>query len=132
MGGHIGRGFLLAIAIAACMILKGRIDWLEGWTLRSPFFTAALVMMLPGAFLTSLPGRIRHRKEPRVPVRWHSCILCFFGGLVLMLSAGLAGGGDGMMLAGVCQGSISGWAFAALSMLSALITARLTAGRSNT
>lgn len=132
MGGNFGRGFLLALAIAVCMILKGRIDWLEGWTLRSPFFTAALLMMLPGAFLASLPGRIRRRKASRAPIRWHSCILCFFGGLLLMLSAGLAGGGDGMMLAGICQGSISGWAFAALSTLSALITARLAAGRSNT
>ena len=42
-----------------------------------------------------------------------------------MLGAGLAGGGDGMMLAGLLQGSVSAYAFLAVSCVCGLIAARL-------
>lgn len=125
MGGKIGRGSLVALAAVAIIALRGGVDWLAGYGLRSPFMTAALVMTLPGAFLASLPGRIRHRGEKRVPTTWRGCAACFLGGVGLMLGAGMAQGGDGRMLTGLCQGSVSAYAFWLVSGISAWVAAYL-------
>lgn len=126
MGGKIGRGSLAALAAVVGIILQGELNWLAGYGLHSSFMTAALVMMLPGAFLASLPGRIRHRGEKRNPVTWQGCLTCFVGGVVMMLGAGMAQGGDGRMLTGLCQGSVSAYAFGLVSGISAWAMAYLT------
>ena len=121
-----GRGgFLLALTIAALLVARGSVDWLAAYRLEDGFFAAALVMMAPGAFLASLPGRIRRRKEPRARTSWRACAVCFVGGVVMMLGAGLAGGADGRMLTGLCQGSVSAWVFAGVSAISALMVGRI-------
>ena len=128
MSGRIGRGFLLAASAAACITMQGRVDWLCAYGLSSDFFVAVAVMMIPGAFLASLPGRIRRRREPREKSSVRGCLSCFLGGIGLMLGAGLAGGGDGLMLTGLGQGSVSAFVFLGASWLAGLIAARL-AGR---
>ncbi|MBQ8655126.1 MAG: hypothetical protein IJ507_09330 [Clostridia bacterium] len=120
MGRQIGRGMLLALAAAVIMVMKGRIDLMAAYGNTSAFFTAMAVMMIPGAFLMSLPRRIRHRREPRKKSTWKGCAACFAGGLALALGAGLAEGGDGLMLTGVLQGSVSAYVFLLVSWISGL------------
>lgn len=128
MNGRIGRGFLLAVAAAACIAAMGRIDWLAAYGLTSGFFLSAAAMMIPGAFLASLPGRIRRRKEPMRRSGWKGCAACLAGGAALVIGAGIAGGGDGLMLTGLCQGSVSAYVFGGVSAVAGLAAVRL-AGR---
>ena len=130
------RGLWLAVAAAVCIALSGRIDLMAAYaqvqglyaeTAPARFAVAMAVMMIPGAFLASLPGRFRRRDGKR-RATLRGCAACFLGGLGLMLGAGLAGGGDGMMLTGLLQGSVSAYAFLAVSWICGLIAARL-AGR---
>lgn len=130
------RGLWLAVAAAVCIALSGRIDLMTAYaqvqglyaeTAPARFAVAMAVMMIPGAFLASLPGRFRRRDGKR-RATLRGCAACFLGGLGLMLGAGLAGGGDGMMLTGLLQGSVSAYAFLAVSWICGLIAARL-AGR---
>ncbi|MGN1021508.1 MAG: hypothetical protein ACI4O7_14185 [Aristaeellaceae bacterium] len=130
------RGLWLAVAAAVCIALYGRIDLMAAcsqvqglYTQTAParFAAAMAVMMIPGAFLASLPGRFRRRGERRRS-SGRGCAACFLGGLGLMLGAGLAGGGDGMMLTGLLQGSVSAYAFLGVSWVFGLIAAHL-AGR---
>lgn len=124
---------LLALAACAALTLAGQINLLAvysqasrltGHTAPLPRFQASLaVMLIPGAFLSALPGRIRRRKEPRLHSTWQGCLSCFIGGVILLLAAGLAHGGDGLHLTGLLQGSISAYAFWAVAMVTGLIAA---------
>ena len=125
MVGKLGRGFLLALAVSACMTIRGRVDFLAAYGLGDHFFLALGLMMIPGAFLASILRRIRARRQPREKTSWRRCALCFAGGLLMILGAGLAGGGDGLMLAGLAQGSVSAYVFLGVSSLAAVLTARL-------
>ncbi|MGN0779309.1 MAG: hypothetical protein ACI4MJ_09200 [Aristaeellaceae bacterium] len=127
------RGLWLAVAAAVGITLMGRIDLMAAYrqvqglytqTAPARFFTAMAVMMIPGAFLASLPGRFRHRGEKRRSTL-RDCIVCLLGGVGVMLGAGLAGGGDGLMLTGIVQGSVSAYAFLLVSWLCGLIAARV-------
>ena len=127
------RGLWLAVAAAVCIALSGRIDLMAAYsqvqglyteTAPARFAVAMAVMMIPGAFLASLPGRFRRRGEKRRSTG-RGCLACFLGGVGLMLGAGLAGGGDGLMLTGLLQGSVSAYAFLAVGWASGLIAARL-------
>ena len=127
------RGLWLAVAAAVCIALSGRIDLMAAYSQvqglyteisPQPFFVAMVVMMIPGAFLASLPGRFRRRGEKRRSTG-RGCVACFLGGAGVALGAGLAGGGDGMMLTGLLQGSVSAYAFLAVSWACGLIAARL-------
>ena len=64
------RGLWLAVAAAVCIALSGRIDLMAAYsqvqglyteTAPARFAVAMAVMMIPGAFLASLPGRFRRR-----------------------------------------------------------------------
>ena len=125
MKGKLGRGFLLALGIAACMTIKGRVDFLAAYTLQDGFFVALTAMLFPGALLGSLPGRFRSRGKPKTKSTWRGCSVSFACGAAMILGAGFAFGGDGMMLAGFCQGSVSAVGFLGISTLAALLTARL-------
>ncbi len=127
------RGLWLAAASAVIFILAGRIDFLAaygqvrrllGETARADFFLAMAVMMIPGAFLAALPGRLRRKSVRRVST-WRGCLACFLGGLVMTLAAALAGGGDGMALTGLLQGNISAYVFVLVAWLAGLTAARL-------
>ena len=127
------RGLWLAVAAVVCIALIGRIDLLAASsqvqglytdTAPQPFFVAMAVMMIPGAFLASLPDRFRRRGGKR-RATGRGCIACFLGGVGVAIGAGLAGGGDGMMLTGLLQGSVSAYAFLAVSWACGLIAARI-------
>lgn len=128
------RGLWLALAAAVCMVLAGRIDWMAAYgqverlyaaAEPADFFLAAAVMLAPGAFLASLPERIRRRKEKQPRSNVGGCAVSFFGGVALMIGAGIAGGGDGLMLTGLLQGSVSAYVFLGVSWLAGLAAARL-------
>jgi len=127
------RGLWLAAASAVILTLVGRIDFLAaygqvrrllGEAERADFFLAMAVMMIPGAFLAALPGRLRRKGIRRVST-WRGCLACFLGGLAMTLAASLAGGGDGMAWTGLLQGNISAYVFVAAAWLVGLMTARL-------
>lgn len=104
---------LLAVVMAALMVMAHEARAAAVWSM-----TAA------GAFLVALPGRIRHRKEPRLRSSWQGCLTCFAAGLVMVLASGL-GQMNGQLLVGLMQGSVSAWAFAGIAWLAALIAARV-------
>ena len=86
-------------------------------------------MMLPvGAFLAALPGRLRRHGRLCLRSTWQGCAVCFAGGVLAMLAAGLAEMGDGLSLTGLAQGNVSAWAFAVAAWTAALCVARLKAG----
>lgn len=112
------RGWLLlAVVIVALMVMAGDAQPVAVW-----------VMTAVGAFLAALPGRIRHRQEPRLRSGWKGCLVCFAAGFLMVLGAGL-GRMNGRLLAGLMQGSISAYAFGAAAWLAALITARIAERR---
>ena len=120
--------WLLPLALAAAMTAAGRLDLLAAYALAGNRFQGALLVMLPvGAFLSSLPGRLRRQGRPRLRSTWQGCAVCFAGGVFLMLAAGLAEMGDGLALTGLAQGNVSAWAFAAIVWAAALCAARLKA-----
>ena len=120
--------WLLPLALAAAMTAAGRLDLLAAYTLAGNRFQGALLVMLPvGAFLSSLPGRLRRHGRPRLRSTWQGCAVCFAGGVFLILAAGLAEMGDGLVLTGLAQGNVSAWAFAAIVWAAALCAARLKA-----
>lgn len=104
---------LLVLVMSALMVMAGESDAL-----------AVYAMTAVGAFLAALPGRIRRRKEKRLRSSWQGCVVCFAGGLVLVLAGGLANM-NGALLTGLMQGSVSAYAFAALAWLAALVAARV-------
>ena len=110
-------GFLLAAAMTMAMIATGRTQMtaasLDGEA--ASFLWAMTAMILPGAFLAALPGRLRRwkRKEPRGKIVWKSLPIRFLGGV--MLAAAAFWGGDAA--AGILQGSISAWILLAVAWL---------------
>lgn len=131
--------WLLSLSVAAAMALSGQVNWLAVYgqagavtgreAAAAPFQTAMAVMLIPGAFLAALPGRLRRRGQPHRRSTCRGCLRCFVGGVILMLSAGLAGMGDGLLMAGLAQGNLSAYAFAACAWIVGLAVLRLTGGR---
>jgi len=108
------RGWLLlATTVAALMVMAGEANALAVWS-----------MTAVGAFLAALPGRIRHRKEPRLRSTWQGCVACFAAGFVMVLAAGLAHM-NGRLMTGLMEGSASAYAFGALAWLAALVASRI-------
>ena len=87
--------------------------------------------MLPvGAFLAALPGRIRRwrRKEKRPSLHWQDCVKGAVGGFLMLLGAGMAGGGMAFHgFGGAAASALSGWAALAVIALCAWGVAALTA-----
>lgn len=111
---HKPRGWLLlAVVAAALMVMAGEANRLALWSM-----TAA------GAFFASLPGRIRHRKEPRLRSSWQGCLTCFAAGFIMVLAGGL-GRMNGRLLTCLMEGSVGAWVFGALSWLVALAVSRI-------
>lgn len=82
-------------------------------------------MILPGAFLAALPGRLHHREGSARPTL-SACLTALAGGLLLVLGLGMAGSN---VLAGLFQGSVSAYAFLLSAWLSAFLLLRLTRRR---
>ena len=121
--------WLVPLVLAAAMTVAGRLDLLAAYALMGDRYQGALLVMLPvGAFLAALPGRLRRHGRPRLRSTWQGCAVCFAGGVLSMLAAGLAEMGDGLSLTGLAQGNVSAWAFAVAAWTAALCVVRLKAG----
>ena len=84
------RGFLLAVTLTAALTLGAPVDLLPPGD-RTTLAQAA--MIIPGAFIAALPGRILRRKEARPVTGWKRCAAGFRGGLGATAGLLLAGGG---------------------------------------
>ena len=119
------RGFWLAVALTAARALCGGIDPLAaGRGSREALVLFAAVAA--GAFLASLPGRLRRRRNDARPT-WRRCLAAFVCGALLALGMALAGGGR--VLTSLMEGSTGAYGFFLAAGLSGLIAARLTGRR---
>ena len=126
------RGFLLASAVLLIMLMTGRADTLPafeqagrllGRDIASDSFALLwTAMVIPGAFLASVPARLRRRGEKAPRATLQSCLMALAGGVLLTLGMGLAGGN---VLAGLFQGSASAYAFLLAAWAAGFITLRL-------
>lgn len=114
MSAEAPRGWLLMALVMVTRMVAG----------SSADGSAVWVMSAVGAFLAALPGRIRHRKEPRQRSTWQGCLSCFVSCFMMVLATAL-GHGNGSLAEGIMQGVISAWAFGATAWAAAFITARL-------
>lgn len=121
------RAFLLALVLVAMMVMTGTPSLYETFTVRggSPAALAFALMIVPGAFLAALPGRVSRRNEPRMMSTWQNCLLMFVAGAVLMIGAHMAGAGDVRGMAGAMQGGVGALTFVACAYVAALIASRL-------
>ena len=125
------RGFFLALAVILVMLVSGKADALLAFEQVSrllgrdiPPNSFALLwtaMIIPGAFLASLPSRLRHR-EKQGSSGLKGCILSLAGGFLLTMGMSIAGGN---LLSGLFQGSASAWGFLAVVWAIAFLTLRL-------
>ena len=78
-----------------------------------------------GAFIASVPGRLRKKKQRR-STTVAQCLGCFAGGLLSMLGCLTAGGDFSLLLmTGAMTGTLSGLAFAGTACLVAVLCAAL-------
>lgn len=129
------KGLWLAGAVVLAMLFVGHADvlpafaqvnWLTGQPARMDRFVVAMaVMLIPGAFLASLPARLKHREEKRDKPTWSSLLMAFFGGVLLVWGLGIAGGG---MAAGLLFSGVGAWVFMAVAWLVGFILLRFWGG----
>lgn len=119
------RGFYLALVLTATLLLTG------GPEAIAPFqgarrALAGCMAVTAGAFLAQLPSRLRKGRARPAPASWKRCAVAFFCGMVLTLSAGMAG--DGRILPALMQGSTGAFAFVGAAWAAGFVTTR-AAGR---
>lgn len=121
------RAFLLALVFSAMMVVSGTPSLYETFAIRdqSASRLAFALMIVPGAFLSALPARIRRKNEPRMMSTWPNCLLMFAFGVAGMLGAGMAGAGDVRALGGAMQGGVGALMFVACAWASAFVASRL-------
>ena len=141
---HTGaRGIILGLVYVLAMIFVAPLrltDAYEAVTLLLPGTEGTLPLLalgaagaIPvGAFLAALPRRIHNRRQGVHVARStaRECLYGFAGGFVLLLGAGMAGGGIAFhVFGGAASGALSGFAAAALLLLAACGAARLCGAR---
>jgi len=126
------RGFLLASAVILLMLMTGQADTLPAFEQAGQLLGRELApdsfallwtaLVIPGAFLASVPARLRRRgtKGPRATVK--GCLLALTGGILLTMGMSLAGGN---VLAGLFQGNISACAFLLSAWAAGFLALRL-------
>lgn len=117
------RALALAAAVTAVMLAAGDAD-LTRWDRPANAVIAALT--IPGAFLASLPARLRRRDETKAGRSFSGCARSFLGGALLALGLYLGGGS---MLAGLLQGSVSAFAFLLCAWAAGFLFLRMTGRR---
>lgn len=120
------RGFWLAAAIAAGLVLMGFTDCLAAFRLerRAVAFCGAVTV---GAFLGALPARLRKGARPQQATTWRRCLRAFLGGCGLSLAFALAG--DGRLLSALLTGSAGAWGFSLCALLGGFTTVRIMGRR---
>lgn len=141
---HTGaRGIILGLVYVLAMIFVAPLrltDAYEAVTLLLPGMEGTLPLLalgaagaIPvGAFLAALPRRIQNRRQGAHVARStaRECLYGFAGGFVLLLGAGMAGGGIAFhVFGGAVSGALSGFAASALLLLAACGAARLCGAR---
>ena len=129
------RGLWLAAAVVLAMVLVGQADVLPAYAQASRltgqsvpvdrFAVAMAVMIIPGAFLASLPSRLRSKAEKNDKPSGKSLLMAFLGGILLVLGLGVAGGG---MAAGLLFTGVGAWVFALVAWVTAFLLIRLWGG----
>lgn len=116
------RGFWLAAALAAGLVLMGFTDCLGAFRLERRMVAFCGAVMV-GAFLGALPGWLK--KSARRPVRpgWRRCVRGFLCGAGLALSFALAG--DGRVLSAFLTGSAGAWGFGLAALAGSFSTVRI-------
>ena len=119
------RGFWLAAAIAAGLVLMGFSQTLGVFLLdrRMIAYSGALLV---GAFLASLPSRLRRRKRQGA-FCWQRCLRGFLCGAGMALALGLAG--SSFILPALLTGSAGAAGFCAAALLAGLLTRRIAERR---
>ena len=131
----MGRGLWLAVAVVLAMVLVGHADVLPAYAQAARltgasvpvdrFVVAMAVMIIPGAFLASLPSRLQKKEEKSGKPTGSSLLMAFFGGVLLVLGLGVAGGG---MAAGLLTGDIGAWIFALAAWVVGFFLIRMQGG----
>jgi len=119
------RGFWLAAAMAAGLVLLGGVDSLAAFRLdrRAVAYAGAITV---GAFLGALPGYLRKGRKPRFSLPWRQALRDFLCGFAMVLGLFLAG--DGAILPGLMTGSAGAYAFCLAALAAGFVTVRI-AGR---
>lgn len=125
------RGFLLSSAVILPILMTGQADTLSifdqtGRLLgrdipQDSFSLLWAAMIIPGAFLGSVPARLRRRGE-RGKATIKGCLMSLAGGFLLTFGMSLAGGN---ILAGLLQGNVSAYAFLLAAWAASMIALRL-------
>lgn len=116
------RGFWLAAAMAAGLVLKGMTDSLAPFRLerRALAYAGAITV---GAFLGALPGRLRRGGKSRQRTTWQRCLRGFLCGVAMVLAMGLAG--DGRVIPALMAGSAGAYAFCLTALVTGFATVRI-------
>ena len=116
------RGFWLAAALAAGLVLMGFTDSLAAFRLerRAVAFAGAVAV---GAFLGALPGRLKRSAVSAQHTIWQRCLRAFLSGAGLALAFSLAG--DGRVLSAFLTGSAGAWGFGLAALAGGFATVRI-------
>ena len=116
------RGFWLAAALAAGLVLMGFTDCLGAFRLerRMVAFCGAVTV---GAFLGALPGWLKKSASHPARPSWQRCLRGFLCGLGLALAFALAG--DGRVLSAFLTGSAGAWGFGLAALIGGFATIRI-------
>lgn len=116
------RGFWLAAALAAGLVLMGFTDCLGAFRLerRMAAFGSAVTV---GAFLGALPGWLKKSAKRPARASWRRCVRGFLCGAGLALAFTLAG--DGRVLSAFLTGSAGAWGFALTALAGGFTTVRI-------
>lgn len=116
------RGFWLAAAMAAGLVLMGMTDSLAAFRLerRALAFSGAIAV---GTFLGALPGRLRRGGKSRQGTTWQRCLRGFLCGIAMVLAMGLAG--SGRVIPALMTGSAGAYAFCLTALAAGFVTVRI-------
>ena len=116
------RGFWLAAALAAGLVLMGFTDCLGVFRLdrRALAFCAAVTI---GALLGSVPDWLRKSANRPHRTSWQRCLRCFLCGTGLALAFSLAG--SGRLLPAFLTGSAGAWGFGLAALAGGFTTVRI-------
>lgn len=120
------RGFWLACAMAAGLVLLGAVDSLAPFRLdRRPLAFAGAITV--GTFIGALPGRLRKGGKSAQSTAWQRCLRAFLCGTAMALALGLAG--DGRIIPALMTGSAGAYGFCLAALVTGFITVRIAQRR---
>lgn len=116
------RGFWLAVVLTAILTLLGGMDVLAVCRLDRNLLVLSGAVVI-GAFLASLPRRLRRRRGGHPAIQWRRCLRAFLCGAAMVLATGMAG--SGRILPALMEGSVGAYAFVGAAWLAGFVTVRI-------